>query len=78
MHKIYKVEKIEYINNQVTYTKEKETEDKSEVSSIQENYNQTLGLWLEENKTDLQNGNKSIGEFFETTPFVLCVTEYKF
>jgi hypothetical protein len=64
------ISKIEYIDGEVRYTPIGYTLDMNDVNIINNQYDNTLGLWVEENKTELENGTKSIGEFFSIVSIV--------
>ena len=50
------INKIEYINNQLLYTPIGYTEDQSIVDSINQEYDLTLGDWIDTNISSLSNG----------------------
>jgi hypothetical protein len=60
----------EIITEEVGYTTNIE-----DYEYLQNNYNTTLGAFIENNKTELENGIKSLYEFFQNTPIVYtCFT----
>lgn len=60
----------EMITEEVGYTTKVE-----DYNYLQNNYNTTLGSFIENNKTELENGIKSLYEFFQNTPIVYtCFT----
>ena len=64
------VNKIEYVNNQVTYTPFGYTTDMNECEQINSTYYSPFLNWIENNKTDLENNNISISVFFQDNPKV--------
>lgn len=64
------INKIELINGSVIYTPVYYTTNATLCSSINADYDSTLGDWIETNKTDLENNVVSISTFFNTTPIV--------
>jgi hypothetical protein len=60
----------EMITEEVGYTTKVE-----DYNYLQNNYNTTLGSFIENNKTELENGIKSLYEFFQNTTIVYaCFT----
>jgi hypothetical protein len=64
------INKIEYVDNQVIYTPFGYTADMNECEQINSTYYSGFTNWINENKTDLENGTKSISEFFQNNPKV--------
>lgn len=66
----YIVSKIDWDNENNHYKCEEVgyTTKIEDYEFLQNNYNNTLGAFIENNKTELENGTKSLYEFFETTP----------
>lgn len=71
----YIVNKITCVNNDLVYTPIGYTTNEEERNSINTNYDNTLGSWIENNKSNLENGTISISVFFETTTFVYSAYE---
>jgi hypothetical protein len=60
----------EMITEEVGYTTKVE-----DYEYLQNNYNTTLGAFIENNKDELENGTKTLYEFFQNTPIVYaCFT----
>ena len=60
----------EMVYEEIGYTTKAEDYD-----YLQNNYNITLGTFIENNKTELENNTKSLYEFFQNTPIVYtCFT----
>jgi hypothetical protein len=73
----YIIDKLSWDNNAQQMISEEigYTTDIDNYNAIQNNYNATLGAFIETNKTELENGTKNISEFFQTTPIVYgCFT----
>lgn len=65
------VNKIEYIGGSVVYTPIKYIDNNEALcNQINNDYDTTLGAWIETNKTDLENSVVSISSYFDSTPIV--------
>ena len=64
------VNKIEFINNNVVYTPVGYLTNMVDCESINNKFENTYNQWIIDNKTDLENNNISISQFFDTTPVV--------
>jgi hypothetical protein len=78
------MENIYYIVNKITWDTQENKIKFEEVGYttkiedyefLQNNYNTTLGSYIENNKTELENGTKTLAEFFNTTAILyVCFT----
>lgn len=64
------IDKIELIDNVMTYTEFAQTDDESLIEEINIEYDETLGNWISTNIIGLENGSTELSEFFEVTPLV--------
>jgi hypothetical protein len=65
------VSKVEYTGGKVTYTPVNFIQNNEPLCmAINNDYDNTLGAWVETNKDDLESGAKQVSEFFDTTPYV--------
>jgi hypothetical protein len=64
------IDKIEVIDNIMTYTEVAQTNDGALIEEINLNYDSTLGQWLEINIIGLEEGTILLEEFFNVTPIV--------
>lgn len=64
------ISKIELEGEALKYSDVYYTTDSSIVDDVNEQYDITLGVFLGENRTKLENGEILISTFFESTPFV--------
>ena len=62
------IDKIELIDNVMTYTEVAQTNDAVLIEEINLNYDSTLGQWIETNITGLEEGTILLEEFFNVTP----------
>lgn len=63
---------MEFIN-EIVYTPIGYTTDQSIIGVINTRYENSFQNWINQNKTDLENGNILVSEFFVTTP-ILYIT----
>ena len=68
MHTV--IDKIELIDNVMTYTEIAQTNNEDLVSEINFNYDETLGNWTETNIIGLEAGTTVLEEFFNVVPLV--------
>mgnify|MGYP003645216141 FL=1 len=64
------ISKIELEGEALKYNDVYYTTDSTIVDDVNEQYDITLGVFLGENRTKLENGEILISTFFESTPFV--------
>ena len=64
------ISKVHIVDGVVVYTPVGYTINHSDCDIINNNYDSTLGVWVDNNKVELENGTKNISEFFDTTPYV--------
>ena len=64
------IHSTQYINNEIVHTPIGYTTDLALSEDINLIYDNTLISWVETNKVDLENGAKSISEFFIDIPIV--------
>ena len=64
------IDKIELIDNVMTYTEFAQTNDKSLIEEINLNSDTTLGNWISTNIIGLEAGTTTLLEFFDVTPLV--------
>jgi hypothetical protein len=64
------VNRIELINNEVKFTPVGYITSENDANTINTNYENSLGIWLKNNVTELTNGTKSISEYFALNPIV--------
>ena len=64
------IDKIELIDNVMTYTEFAQTNDDALIEEINFNYDETLGDWIETNIIGLEEGTTLLEEFFDVTPLV--------
>ena len=65
------ISKIELLEGQfLKYTDIGYTEDNELINSINENYDNSLGLFLGENRTKIEIGIVTLNEFFDTVEYV--------
>ena len=64
------IDKIELVDNVMTYTEVAQTENVTLIDSINLGYDSTLGGWIETNITGLDDGTTLLSEFFNVTPLV--------
>tara|TARA_R110000851_G_scaffold202708_3_gene354503 strand:- start:719 stop:991 length:273 start_codon:yes stop_codon:yes gene_type:complete len=64
------IDKIELIDDVMTYTEFAQTNDQSLIEEINLSYDSTLGAWIETNIVGLENGTTLLSEFFDVTPLV--------
>lgn len=69
------VNKIEYINNEVTFTPIGYVTSEIDINTINTNYENNLGDWIKNNINELNNGNKTIEEYFNSNP--ICYSAYQ-
>lgn len=68
--KYFIVNKVELIDGVMTYTPIGYTTSENEASTINSNFNSSLGSFIEENKNELQSGSILLSDFFDDTPLV--------
>ena len=68
MHTV--IDKIELIDNVMTYTEVAQTNNESLVEEINLEYDTTLGNWIETNIIGLEEGATTLEVFFDETPLV--------
>lgn len=65
------VNKITCVDNKLVYTPVGYIDNNvSLCNQINLDYDNTLGNWIETNKTDLENSQKSISEYFVSDPII--------
>ena len=64
------IDKIELIDNVMTYIEVAQTEEESLIEEINLEYDTTLGNWIETNIIGLEEGTTVLSEFFNVTPLV--------
>jgi len=64
------ISKIQFIDGSIEYTPVYYTTDVSIMNEINSASDLSFGVFIENNKTGLQDGTVSIGDFFIETPFV--------
>jgi hypothetical protein len=64
------IDKIELIDNVMTYSEVAQTDDDVLIEEINLNYDTTLGQWIETNIIGLEEGTILLEEFFNITPLV--------
>jgi hypothetical protein len=64
------VSKIELEGDSLKYTDVYFTNDPLLVDDVNKQYDITLGAYLAENRTKIENGEVLVSTFFDTTPFV--------
>ena len=64
------IDKIELIDNVMTYTEVAQTDDDVLIEEVNLEYDETLGNWTETNIIGLENGTTILSEFFNVTPLV--------
>ncbi len=70
------INKIEYKNESVVYTPIGYTTDLIFRDEINNSYESTMGIWIENNKNELESGEIDISVFFETNPVVYVAKTY--
>ena len=68
------IDKVELIDNVMTYTEFAQTNDQSLIEEINLNYDSTLGAWIETNIVGLEAETTLPKEFFDVTPLVYTAT----
>jgi hypothetical protein len=64
------IDKIELVDNVITYTEVAQTENVTLIDAINLGYDSTLGGWIETNIIGLDDGTTLLSEFFNITPLV--------
>jgi len=72
MHAV--IDRIELIDNVMTYTEFAQTNDDALIEEINLEYDTTLGNWIETNIIGLEEGTTTLEEFFNVTPLVHVAT----
>lgn len=65
------INEIGMVDGQIVYNQLGYTLSTDNINTININYDNTLGVWIETNKEELEAGTKDISEFFEVTPSIL-------
>lgn len=62
--------KVEFVDGEVAHTPVGYTTNEEDCHTLNSNYDSTLGDWIQSNISDLENGSKTMGDFFQNTPYV--------